>query len=143
MSGQNDPQREQVSILGPTLRFKGELQADEDLLIHGQVEGLIMHSQRLTICRDGRVKANILGHVVAVEGTVDGDVHASTSVAIMESGRLKGDVQAPSVSIVDGANVNGSVTMDGSGKRPNARRQPDRHSANPAEPARSIGANGR
>ena len=79
MSSANDPQREQVSILGPTLRFKGELHADEDLMIHGQIEGSITHSQRLTVCRDGRVKADIHGSVIAVEGQVEGDLEGSTS----------------------------------------------------------------
>src|SRR5215472_14829075 len=100
MASANDPQREQVSILGPTLRFKGELHADEDLMIHGQIEGSITHSQRLTVCRDGRVKADTHGSVIAVEGHVEGDLEGSTSVAIMDSGHLKGDVRAPSVSIV-------------------------------------------
>ena len=30
-----------ASVLGPTLKFKGELSADEDLLIQGKVEGSI------------------------------------------------------------------------------------------------------
>src|ERR1700743_3814451 len=101
MSSVNDSEREQVSILGPPLRFKGDLQAEEDLMIHGQIEGTITHSQRLTVCRDGQVKADIHGSVISVEGHVEGDLDASTSVAIMVTGHLDGDVRAPSVSIVD------------------------------------------
>ncbi len=140
MANPNDPA---VSILGPTLRFKGELHAEEDLMIRGHVEGSITHSQRLTICRDGHVKADIQGQVIAVEGTVEGDLSASTSVAIMETGHLKGDVHAPSVSIVEGANVNGSVTMDGAGKPARSHRQSDGRPAGSAESARSNGTTGR
>jgi cytoskeletal protein CcmA (bactofilin family) len=125
MGNPNDPPREQVSILGPTLRFKGELHAEEDLMIRGHVEGSITHSQRLTICRDGHVKADIQGQVIAVEGTVEGDLNATTSVAIMESGHLNGDVRAPSVSIVEGANFNGSVLMDAAAATPRSHRQSD------------------
>ena len=132
MASSNDPQREQVSILGPTLRFKGELHADEDLMIHGQIEGSITHSQRLTICRDGHVKADI-------QGQVEGDLDASTSVAIMETGHLKGDVRAPSVSIVDGASVNGSVAMNSTGKPARSHRQSDGRPAGPPDAARSDG----
>ncbi len=139
MSSANDPQREQVSILGPTLRFKGELHADEDLMIHGQIEGSIVHSQRLTVCRDGRVKADIHGSVIAVEGHVEGDLDGSTSVAITDTGHLKGDVRAPSVSIVDGASVNGSVTMNAKGKAARSHRQSDGRPAGPAEAAPSNG----
>ena len=117
----NDPPRgDHVSILGPTLRFKGELHAEEDLMIRGHVEGTITHSQKLTICREGNVKADITGQTISVEGTVEGDLVASTSVTVTQTGRLTGDVRAPSVSIVEGANFNGSVVMQTSG---NARAQ--------------------
>lgn len=139
MSSANDPQREQVSILGPTLRFKGELHADEDLMIHGHVEGTIFHSQRLTVCRDARVKGDIQGSVIAVEGHVEGDLSASTSIAITESGHLEGDVSAPSVSIVDGARVNGSVTMQATGKPARSHRQSDGRPAGPTEAPRGNG----
>lgn len=137
MANQNDPPRDTVSILGPSLRFKGELHADEDLMIRGHVEGSITHSQRLTICRDGHVKADIQGQVIAVEGTVDGDLTATTSVAVMESARLTGDVRAPSVSIVEGANFNGSVLMDGKPAR--STKQSDGRPAQSAEAARGTG----
>jgi cytoskeletal protein CcmA (bactofilin family) len=139
MSSKTDPAHEAASILGPTLRFKGELYADEDLVVRGQVEGSITHTQRLTICRDGHVKADIRGHVIAVEGTVEGDLQASMSVAIMESGHLKGDVHAPSVSIVEGASVNGSVRMSSSPNPGRSRGSPDKRSAAPGEPARING----
>jgi cytoskeletal protein CcmA (bactofilin family) len=112
MANPNDQPRDTASILGPSLRFKGELHADEDLLIRGKIEGSIKHSQHLTICRDGQVRADIEGQVIAVEGTVDGDLTATTSVAVMGGAKLTGDVCAPSVSIVEGANFNGSVIMD-------------------------------
>jgi cytoskeletal protein CcmA (bactofilin family) len=110
----NDTPKDDGSILGPTLRFKGELEAAEDLLIEGKVEGSIKHSRRLTIGVQGHVKAQIEGHIVAIAGTVEGDVHAQTSVAVTETGHLTGDVRAPSVSIVDGADFNGNVIMDAS-----------------------------
>ncbi|MFT3905180.1 MAG: polymer-forming cytoskeletal protein [Steroidobacteraceae bacterium] len=103
---------ENVSVLGPTLRFKGELHADEDLQIHGHVEGTITHTKYLTVGRDGHVKADIQGHIIAVQGTVEGDLTAETSVAITDTGHLTGDIRAPSISINDGADVNGKVTME-------------------------------
>lgn len=139
MASPNDPHHGQVSILGPTLRFKGDLRAEEDLVIRGHVEGTITHSQRLTICRDGCVKADVQGQVIAVEGTVEGDLTASTSVAIMEAGSLKGDVRAPSVSIVDGANVNGRVMMDATDKPVRSHRQSDGRPAGPSESGRGNG----
>ena len=33
-----------VAVLGPTLRFKGELSADEDFILQGRIEGSINHT---------------------------------------------------------------------------------------------------
>jgi cytoskeletal protein CcmA (bactofilin family) len=101
-----------TSVLGPTLRFKGELHADEELMIRGQIEGSITHSQRITVCEEGIVKANIRAQMIVVEGTVDGDLQAEKSVQIKDTARLKGNVHAPSVSITEGAQFNGGVVMD-------------------------------
>src|SRR5262245_55441511 len=49
-------------VLGKTLVFRGELSADEDLVLQGRVEGSIHHSQSLT---------------VGVDGVVVGDIHAA------------------------------------------------------------------
>lgn len=114
MSDPYDSANERTSVLGPTLRFKGELHADEELLIKGKVEGSITHSQRLTVCAEGVVKANIRAQMIAVEGTVDGDLQAEKSVQVKESARVNGNIRAPSVSIVEGAHFNGNIVMDGS-----------------------------
>jgi cytoskeletal protein CcmA (bactofilin family) len=112
MGNPYDTAAERTSILGPTLRFKGELHADEELLIQGQIEGSITHSQRVTVCAEGTVKASIRAQIIAVEGTVEGDLQAEKSVQVKETARLKGNIHAPNVSIVDGAQFNGSISMD-------------------------------
>jgi cytoskeletal protein CcmA (bactofilin family) len=113
MGNPYDSATERTSVLGPTLRFKGELHADEELLIRGTVEGSITHSQRLTVCPEGTVKANIRAQMIAIEGTVEGDLQAEKSVKVSETAHLKGNIHAPSVSIVEGAQFNGSIVMEG------------------------------
>jgi cytoskeletal protein CcmA (bactofilin family) len=112
MGNPYDTATERTSVLGPTLRFKGELHADEELLIRGQIEGSITHTQRITVCSEGVVKASIRAQIIAVEGTVEGDLQAEKSVQVKETARLKGNIHAPSVSIVDGAQFNGNIVMD-------------------------------
>jgi len=107
-----DTSGQRTSVLGPTLRFKGELHADEELLIRGRIEGTITHSQRITVCGEGVVKASIRAQTFVVEGTVEGDLTAEKAIQIKDTARLKGNVAAPSVSIVEGANFNGGVSMD-------------------------------
>jgi cytoskeletal protein CcmA (bactofilin family) len=113
MSNPYDTASEKMSVLPPTLRFKGELSADEDLLIQGTIEGTIKHTQRVTIGKEGKVKANISAQVIRVEGAVEGDMHAEKSVRVDESGHLRGNIHAPSVSLIEGSHFNGAIDMDG------------------------------
>jgi cytoskeletal protein CcmA (bactofilin family) len=101
-----------VSVLGPTLTFKGgELSSDEDLIIEGTVEGKIAHqNHHLTIGKSGRVKANVRARLITVYGTVEGDLHGDEGVQISASARVVGNVVAPRVSLESGARFEGSIT---------------------------------
>lgn len=100
------------SVLGPTLKFKGELTADEDLLILGQIEGSIKHSSSLTIGEAGKVKAGVSAEYIVVEGQVKGDLKGSKCVKVRESAKINGNIVSPKVSLVEGATFNGKIDMD-------------------------------
>ena len=112
MTNPYDTASERMSVLPPSLKFKGELSADEDLLIQGTIEGTIHHTQRVTVCEEGKVKANIRAQIIKVEGQVEGDLHADKSVFLAESGNLRGNIHAPSVCLVEGSHFNGAIDMD-------------------------------
>lgn len=123
MNPPSDRVGERISIIPASLKFKGELSADEDLLIQGQIEGTIKHTQRVTVGKAGKVKANISAQVIKVEGTVWGDLHAERSVSVEGSGNLRGNIHAPSVRLVEGSRFNGAVDMDV--KKPSQASKPD------------------
>ncbi len=104
-----------ASVLGPTLRFRGELSAQEDLIVQGSVEGSITHTQSLTIGTDGSMTGNIRARVIVIDGKVDGDLYATESVNIRATAKVKGNVFAPRVAIQDGAFFQGQVEMQPSG----------------------------
>ena len=100
-----------VSVLGKTLVFKGELSADEDLILQGRVEGSIHHTQSVTIGMDGVVIGDTHARAIVVEGTVEGDLHGLASVLIAATATVRGNISAPRVGVMEGANFNGSVDM--------------------------------
>jgi cytoskeletal protein CcmA (bactofilin family) len=104
-----------ASVLGPTLRFRGELSAQEDLIVQGSVEGSITHTQSLTIGTDGTMKGDIRARVIVIDGKVEGDLYATESVSIRATAKVKGNVFAPRVAIIDGAFFQGQVEMQPSG----------------------------
>ena len=106
-----------VSVIGPTLVFKGELSADEDLVIQGTIEGTIAHHQKnLTIGKQGRVTADIHASSVIVEGELKGDIHGGGLVSIAKGATVTGNVYCDRLVLQDGACFNGRVEMSPSAK---------------------------
>ena len=104
-----------ASVLGATLRFRGELSAQEDLIVQGSVEGSITHTQTLTIGTEGSMKGDIRARVIIIDGKVDGDLYATEFINIRASAKVKGNVFAPRVGITEGAFFQGQVDMQPSG----------------------------
>ena len=102
-------------MLGPTLKFRGELSAQEDLIIQGSVEGSITHTQSLTVGTDGTMKGDIRARIIVVDGKVEGDLYATESVTIRATAKVKGNVFAPRVGITEGAFFQGQIEMQPSG----------------------------
>jgi cytoskeletal protein CcmA (bactofilin family) len=99
------------SLLGPTFRFKGELKADEDLLIQGRCEGSIHHTKTLTIGTDGIVKGDTRARVLIIDGTVDGDLYALESITVRATAKVNGNLHSPRIALADGATFNGRIDM--------------------------------
>jgi cytoskeletal protein CcmA (bactofilin family) len=104
-----------ASVLGPTLKFRGELSAQEDLIVQGSVEGSITHTQSLTVGTDGTMKGDIRARVILIDGKVEGDMYATESVNIRATAKVKGNVFAPRVGISEGAFFQGQIEMQPSG----------------------------
>ena len=111
MNNPYDTASERVSVLGPTLKFKGELTAEEDLIVHGAIEGTLGPAPRVTIGPDAKVKANVQATIVIVEGTVHGNLSAQSTVVVKETATVEGNIDAPAVTILEGARFNGNVAM--------------------------------
>ena len=57
------------AMIGPSITIKGDVSGDEDLIIQGRIEGKVDLAQHnVTIGADGRVKADVYGRTVIVEG---------------------------------------------------------------------------
>jgi cytoskeletal protein CcmA (bactofilin family) len=111
--GQARPIRSKnVSVIGPTLVFKGELSADEDLVIEGHIEGTIAHHKKhLTIGKQGRVKADIHASSVIVEGRLVGDIHSEGIVSLASGADVSGNIFCSRIVMEDGARYKGRIDM--------------------------------
>ena len=105
------------ATIGPSIKIKGDVSGDEDLLIQGKIEGKVkLGKHNVTIGSDGHVKADVHGRIVVVEGQVEGDLHAKEQIVLRHSARVEGSIAAPRVTLEDGAVFRGGIEMDAGGK---------------------------
>ena len=100
-------------MIGPSIVIKGTVSGDEDLLVHGRVEGSIdLGAHEVSVGESGRVTADINAKVVKIDGEVTGDITGNEKVVISKSGNVRGNIVAPRVTLEDGAVFKGSIDMD-------------------------------
>ena len=100
-------------MIGPSIRIKGEVSGEEDLLIQGRVEGTIsLKAHEVSVGESGQVFADILAKTIRVDGKVQGDITAMENVVISKLGNVRGNITAPRVLLEDGAVFKGSIDMD-------------------------------
>jgi cytoskeletal protein CcmA (bactofilin family) len=102
---------EQATI-GRSLVIKGEVSGSESLYIDGHIEGTLnFKDHRVTVGRNGVVKANITAREVVIMGKVTGNLDCADRVDIRSEGGLTGDIISRRISVEDGAMLRGSVQL--------------------------------
>ena len=108
-----------AAVIGATIRIKGEISGEENLLIEGNVTGSVaLNGHDLTIGQKGSVEADLNAKTVKVEGQVTGDIQGEEKVIITQTGRVRGNITAPRVTLEDGAKFKGAIDMDPGVEKP-------------------------
>ncbi|MCY4536369.1 MAG: polymer-forming cytoskeletal protein [Bryobacterales bacterium] len=99
------------SRLGKTTRLKGEIVADEPLLIIGKFQGSIeSKTNEVTVAEDAEVEADIVAAKVSVAGNVKGNVTGLKGAKFTSTAVMTGKLATSSEFIVEkGAIFRGQV----------------------------------
>lgn len=99
--------------IGASIHIKGEVRGNEDLIVHGRIEGTIdIGESLLVVTREGRVDADVRARAISIEGTAEGELVASEQIVVRKTARVRGSLTAPRVSLDFGCKFNGSVDCD-------------------------------
>jgi cytoskeletal protein CcmA (bactofilin family) len=92
--------------------FEGILNG-KDAQILGKFKGEILVSGKLVIGEGARVDAKVSADTVEIAGAFKGDL-TTRALVLLDKGRVDGSVEAKSLSVRDGALLNGAVNIGGS-----------------------------
>jgi cytoskeletal protein CcmA (bactofilin family) len=101
-----------VTRLGSTIVLTGEVEAHEDMLVEGRVQGKItLPSGTLTVAKGARVEADVRVRSLVLHGELKGTVRAAEKAVISETAQMNGDVITPRITIANGARFAGGIRM--------------------------------
>ncbi|MBV8843010.1 MAG: polymer-forming cytoskeletal protein [Bryobacterales bacterium] len=100
------------AVLGKSVIVKGQIVSKEDLTIDGEIEGTVeLQEHRLTIDKNGKVRATVKARELVVLGTIHGNVDITDKIDIRKDAKLVGDIKTARIVIEDGAYFKGNIDI--------------------------------
>lgn len=104
------------ALLGKGSEFEGKLTFEGQVRIDGKFTGQIQTKDVLVIGEGAKVQAEIVAGTVVINGSVEGNIKATTLIEIKATARVKGNLETPALSVDRGVMFDGAVKMADHGK---------------------------
>jgi len=116
-----------TTLLGKGSEFEGKLSFEGTVRVDGKLTGEIFTDDVLIVGEGAEVNAEVTVGAIVIQGIVRGNITAKRSVEIHSPGKVKGNINTPSLFIEKGVFFDGQCQMDTSGGTTDAAPSP-RHS---------------
>ncbi len=104
-------EKEIETIIGPSVKIKGNFETKGSIQIDGELEGTLKIGQDLIVGEGAKITANLRANRIMVSGEINGNIKASESLEITETATVNGDIEAKILSVDPGARLNGKIKM--------------------------------
>lgn len=99
------------TIIGPSVKVKGEFNGQGDIIIDGYFEGVLKTAGSLFVGNKAKVQANIEARDGKISGEITGNIKMKGFMEITATARINGDIDVNQISIEQGAVINGNLLM--------------------------------
>lgn len=104
--------KEEISaVIEEGCKFEGNLSFDGVARISGIVSGSIFSNSTVIISETAVINADINANIIIINGTVKGNIRASSRVEIINPARFEGIVTSPSLIVEEGVIFHGTTKM--------------------------------
>jgi cytoskeletal protein CcmA (bactofilin family) len=101
-----------VTRIEPSTILKGNINAREDVIVEGKVEGSITSSEKVIVAKGALVKGPVFSREIEIGGVVEGDVCSRECTKLLAFGKVHGDLKTGHLFVEDGGILAGKVTTD-------------------------------
>ncbi len=103
--------KEAETIIGPSIKVKGNFHGQGNIIIEGSVEGSVKTNGFLLIGEKAKINASIEAKDAKIGGEVVGNIKILGSLDIKASAKILGDIETKEISIEKGAKFDGKCSM--------------------------------
>lgn len=108
--------KEAETIIGPSIKVKGNFHGQGNIIIEGVVEGSIKTSNFLLIGTKAKVTANVEAKEAKIGGEIHGNIKVDGYLEIAATAKIFGDIEANKLSVEKNAILNGTCRMSKGGE---------------------------
>jgi len=98
-------------LLSRGVSIKGSVKFLNELVVDGEVEGMIDSPGKLSIGEHAQIKGEIKAKSVTVRGTIEGNILATERCELAAGCTLRGDIEAPRLVVDENAAFVGSAKV--------------------------------
>lgn len=99
------------TIIGPSVKVKGDFNSQGNIIVEGIVEGSLKTSGSLRVGDKAKVMANVSAKEARVSGEIKGNVKIEGYLELTATAKILGDVKATGISMERGAILHGNCNM--------------------------------
>ena len=107
----SDSQNKAINIISEGTKIKGDIIANGDIRVDGQLVGNLAAKGRLVVGSNGRIEGQVQSGNIEVSGFVKGKVTATQLLNMKASAKIEGDIVAGKLSVEPGATFTGTCSM--------------------------------
>ncbi len=99
------------TTVGVNVALSGTLKDQNDIHIHGLVDGEVISEKAVTIGKTAQIKGPVRGQFVTIAGVVRGSIEASQKLELLDTAKVFGSITTHDLVIHSGATFIGKSTM--------------------------------
>jgi cytoskeletal protein CcmA (bactofilin family) len=102
-----------TTVISRNTTWKGEMSSEGSVHIHGRYDGAVKATDSIFVAEGAEVDATLNAETIIVAGVSRGTVRARGKFEVLPSGRVAGDINAPTLVVHEGAIMTGQLRMSG------------------------------
>jgi cytoskeletal protein CcmA (bactofilin family) len=110
--------KKEATYFGKKLKIKGNVSGNGDIIILGELEGEFNLKGALQVAEPASVTGEVKANNITVKGSIEGTITAAEKIHLDPTAKIKGHINSPKISVMDGALFDGEITMSSQSAKP-------------------------